>query len=162
MAEKNLPLVSIGIPTYNRADGYLREALQSALAQSYGNLEIIVSDNCSTDETPDYVQGIGSGRIRYFRQTKPLSPNGNFNFCLNNAKGCYFLLLHDDDAIDHDFVETCMKTANHSPNYALIRTGTRLIDAQGNVIRNIPNTSADKTPAGLCHAWFDNQLSFYF
>jgi hypothetical protein len=71
-------------------------------------------------------------------------------------------LLHDDDTIDHDFVEFCMKTANHSPNYALIRTGTRLIDAKGNVIRNIPNTCADKTPVGLCHAWFNNQLSFYF
>lgn len=162
MTENNLPLVSIAIPTYNRADGYLREALQSALAQSYGNLEIIVSDNCSTDGTPNYVQRIGSERIRYFRQPKPLSPNGNFNFCLANAKGCYFLLLHDDDAIDHDYIETCMKAANHSPNYALIRTGTRLIDAQGNVIRNIPNASTDETPAGLCHAWFKNQLSFYF
>ncbi len=44
------PLVTIGIPTYNRADGYLQETLESALAQGYRHMEIIVSDNCSTDD----------------------------------------------------------------------------------------------------------------
>jgi len=155
-------MVSIAIPTYNRADGYLREALQSAVTQSYGNIEIIVSDNCSTDGTQDYVKSIGSRPIRYFRQSTPLLPNGNFNFCLENARGDYFLLLHDDDAIDQDFVETCMKAVDHSSDYALIRTGTRLIDAQSKVMRDIPNIVTDTTPAGLCRAWFKSQLSFYF
>ena len=155
-------MVTIGIPTYNRADGYLREALESACRQTYENIEIIVSDNCSTDGTGHYVRQLGAPHIRYFRQPSALSPNGNFNFCLDNANGTYFLLLHDDDVIDDDFVETCMLKANYSSDLALIRTGTRLIDAQGKLIRDIPNRIADPSPYGLCHAWFNNQISFYF
>jgi glycosyltransferase involved in cell wall biosynthesis len=162
MAINELPLVSIGIPTYNRSEGYLREALGSACKQTYPNIEIIVSDNCSTDGTESYVKQLGEERIRYYKQPSALLPNGNFNFCLNQAKGAYFLLLHDDDTIDPDFVETCMKAADYSPDYALIRTGTRLIDAQGKAMRDIPNIVPDATPAGLCHAWFKSQLSFYF
>jgi glycosyltransferase involved in cell wall biosynthesis len=162
MNEQQLPLVTIGIPTYNRSDGYLREALESALAQSYNNIEIIVSDNCSTDGTQDYIGRISSPRVRYIRQKKSLSPNDNFNFCLNKAQGCYFLLLHDDDTIDHDFVETCMTAVGHSTDYALIRTGTRLMDAKSNPIRDIPNQVTDPSAAGLCRAWFNNQISFYF
>ena len=56
------PLVTIGIPTYNRADHYLREALTSALSQTYANLEIIVSDNCSTDSTQTLVKGLPDPR----------------------------------------------------------------------------------------------------
>jgi glycosyltransferase involved in cell wall biosynthesis len=156
------PMVSIGIPTYNRSDGYLREALESACRQTYANIEIIVSDNCSTDGTEEYVRQLGEPSIRYFRQPSALSPNGNFNFCLDNAKGVYFLLLHDDDVIDDDFVETCMLAAHYSSDFSLIRTGTRLIDAQGKLIRGIPNLITDSSPAGLCHAWFNNQISFYF
>ena len=157
-----LPMVSIGIPTYNRADGYLRDALQSACRQGYANIDIIVSDNCSTDGTEHYVKQLADPRIRYFKQPSALTPNGNFNFCLDNARGDYFLLLHDDDVIDDDFVETCMQAAHHAPDTALIRTGTRLIDAQGKLIRNIPNLIADPSPAGLCRAWFNNRISFYF
>jgi glycosyltransferase involved in cell wall biosynthesis len=162
MTAKTFPLVSIGIPTYNRSDGYLREALNSACIQTYPHIEIIVSDNCSKDGTEGYVKQIGDARIRYFKQPSALLPNSNFNFCLEQAKGVYFLLLHDDDTIDSDFVETCMQAADYSADYALIRTGTRLIDAQGKVLRDIPNIVPDESPAGLCHAWFRSQLSFYF
>jgi glycosyltransferase involved in cell wall biosynthesis len=48
---KSTPLVTIAIPTYNRANGYLRHALRSALDQTYRELEIFISDNCSADET---------------------------------------------------------------------------------------------------------------
>jgi len=58
------PLVTIAIPTYNRADGYLREALASALNQTYQNIEIIVSDNCSTDNSEAFIRGISDQRIR--------------------------------------------------------------------------------------------------
>ena len=162
MNDNNLPLVTIAIPTYNRSDGYLREALQSALNQSYGNIEIIVSDNCSTDGTEKYISDIGSRIIRYYRQDTPLKPNGNFNFCLNNALGSYFLLLHDDDIIDYDFVSTCMQAVSFSTKYALIRTGTRLINAHSQFERNIPNHITDASTEGLIHAWFNNQISFYF
>ncbi len=128
---KTKPLVTIGIPTYNRADDYLRQTLESALNQTYHNLEVIVSDNCSPDNTEAVVRSYTDLRIRYFRQTRGLKPNDNFNFCLKQAKGSYFLLLHDDDVIDKDFVEICMKAANYSTDIGIIRTGIRLIDSSG-------------------------------
>lgn len=56
--KKNQPLVTIAIPTYNRADGFLKQALQSAINQTYYYLEIIVSDNCSTDTTETIVKKV--------------------------------------------------------------------------------------------------------
>ena len=82
MSNINKPLVTIAIPTYNRADGYLRDALKSAMNQTYENIEIVVSDNCSPDNTEDYIKGIDDPRIRYFRQKEGILPNDNFNFCL--------------------------------------------------------------------------------
>jgi glycosyltransferase involved in cell wall biosynthesis len=128
------PLVTIGIPTYNRAYRYLRQALESALSQDYENLEIIVSDNCSTDHTESLIKGYSDSRIKYFKQPKNIPASENFNFCLHQAAGAYFLLLHDDDMIDDDFVSTCMKAANYEINIGLIRTGVRIIDSDENII----------------------------
>lgn len=94
----DLPLVTIGIPTYNRS-GYLRQALQSALAQTYPNLEIIVSDNASTDDTPQVIAEYTDPRIRFIRQPENLGMAGNWNACLRAATGEYFLLLSDDDLL---------------------------------------------------------------
>ena len=57
MTTDSFPLVSIGIPTYNRADGYLRECIESAINQTYPNIEIVISDNCSSDDTEALVTG---------------------------------------------------------------------------------------------------------
>ena len=75
-------LVTIAIPTYNRADNYLKQALSSALVQTYRNIEIIVSDNCSTDNTESVVKNFKDSRIRYFKQKKNIGPYKNFNFLL--------------------------------------------------------------------------------
>lgn len=103
------PLVTIAIPTYNRANLYLTQAIESAINQTYPNLEIIISDNCSTDDTEMVIRSFKDPRIRYFRQEKNIGGNNNFNFCLKQARGEYFLLLMDDDLIDSDFIETCMR-----------------------------------------------------
>jgi glycosyltransferase involved in cell wall biosynthesis len=58
MTNAKHPLVSIGIPTFNRAGRHLGTVIERALAQTYKNIEVIVSDNCSTDNTPDLVQSI--------------------------------------------------------------------------------------------------------
>ena len=88
--------VTIAIPTYNRADRFLRSAIECALNQTWDDLEIIVSDNCSTDNTTEVVQSYADARLNYVRQSKNIGANGNFNYCIENAKGTYFLLFHDD------------------------------------------------------------------
>jgi glycosyltransferase involved in cell wall biosynthesis len=155
------PLVTIGIPTYNRANTYLPEALGSALAQDYPNLELIISDNGSTDGTEAFVKSLNDPRIRYFRQEPSLRPNDNFNFCLQKASGTYFLLLHDDDRIDADFVSACMKAAQGQDDLGIIRTGTRTIDSEGKTIGENPNLAEDLGVSDFFRAWFRGRTAFY-
>ncbi|MBA2665904.1 MAG: glycosyltransferase [Trueperaceae bacterium] len=159
------PLVTVGVSTYNRADGYLREALASALAQTYEPLEIVISDNASTDATGDVVAEMADERVRYVRLEKNVGANGNFNSCLQLAKGEYFLLLHDDDRIDADMVERCMAALERSGAAAppgLIRTGTRVIDAEGSVTSERRNEARSESLADLMTSWFDGETSMYF
>lgn len=164
------PLVTIAIPTYNRADSYLKQALESAVNQTYQNIEIIVSDNCSTDNTEMVVKGFSDPRIRYFKQTKNIGANNNFNFCLDQAKGDYFLLLQDDDMIDDDFIDACMRAADYDTDIGIIRTGMRRIDSHGKVLTESQNLVgglstedffigwfAGKTPMHLCSTLFNTK-----
>ncbi|GJL63794.1 MAG: hypothetical protein NPIRA04_24480 [Nitrospirales bacterium] len=154
-------LVTIGIPTYNRANAFLPQALESAIAQTYENLEIIVSDNCSTDNTETVVKGYGDPRIKYFRHGKNIGPLGNSNFCLEQAQGEYFLQLHDDDVIDPDFIEVCMKAERTFPGVGVIRTGVRVIDGEGTVTQSNPNTVEGSLLKDFFLAWFENKTSWY-
>jgi glycosyltransferase involved in cell wall biosynthesis len=161
MTDSSQPLVTIGIPTYNRAASYLPEALESALAQTYPNFEIVVSDNASPDNTETLVRGYADPRIRYFRQSHGLIPNDNFNFCLQQARGTYFLMLHDDDLIDRDFVEVCMQAARGQTHYGIIRTATRIINANGVVLEQGSNPTARRSFAEFFLDWFAGKTSIY-
>lgn len=155
------PLVTIGMPSYNRADKNLPKALDSALSQTYANIEIIVSDNCSTDNTPELMRSYQDSRLRYIRQQTNLGANGNFNACLAEARGDYFLLFHDDDLIDPDFVESCMLAVNYSRDYGVIRTGSRLIDSEGALIWETENRMSGLSAEEFYLAWFSAETSWY-
>ena len=159
--DQRRPLVSIGIPTYNRADLYFREALASALAQDYPNLEIIVADNCSTDATEDLVKGFRDSRLKYIRHDKNIGANNNYNFCLDTATGDYFLLLHDDDMIDRDFVQTCMSHVDYRKDLGIIQTGVRVIDSNGRTIFECPNRANGVPAAQYFRAWFAGKTCWY-
>lgn len=156
-----LPLVTIAIPTYNRAGSYLRPCLEGALGQTYGNLEVIVSDNGSTDATPSLVQRYRDTRLRYYRQPENIRPNDNFNFCLQQARGDYFLLLLDDEQIDNDFVDSCLRAAEFSTRYGLIHTGLRSVNAQGTVINESLNRAAGTSLGEFFLAWFTGRTALY-
>ena len=103
-------LVSVGIPTYNRPEG-LRRTLECIGAQTYRDLEIIVSDNCSpTPETERVTREFMArdARIRFFRQAEALGVSGNFRFVLKQASGEFFMWAADDDEWDPDFVRQCV------------------------------------------------------
>lgn len=155
------PLISIGIPTYNRADIFLRQALNSALSQTYPNIEIIVSDNCSTDNTEEIVKSYNDPRIRYFKQKVNIGSVPNSNFCLEQAMGDYYMLHHDDDLLDPDMIETCMKAVNYSTDAGIIRSGTRVIDMNGNVIQESLNYASGLSAVEFFRGWFACKFSIY-
>ena len=155
------PLVTIAIPTYNRADNYLRQALSSAVEQTYKNIEIIVSDNCSNDNTESVVKGFNDSRIRYFKQKENIGPWKNFNFCLQQANGIFFLVLSDDDLIDNDFIDACLKEAKYSTNLGIIRTGTRIIDSKGKILRRKANDVVGMSTEDFFRGWFAYKTAFY-
>jgi glycosyltransferase involved in cell wall biosynthesis len=161
MGTRARPLVTIGISTYNRANSYLPAALQSALAQTYPNLEIVVSDNCSTDHTEALMRGVDDPRIRYFRQAANIGPNNNYNFCLQQARGEFFLLLHDDDLIDKDFVDVCLDAVDGKAAVGIVRTGTRVIDGNGAVRTISPNRVGGLSTEDFILGWFAGKTALY-
>jgi len=161
MTNKIPPLVSIAIPTYNRANTFLKESLASAINQTYQNIEVIVSDNCSTDNTELVVKSFNDSRIRYFRQKENIGGINNANYCLDQAKGIYFTLLHDDNLIENDFIEICLKAVGYSEDIGVIRAGTRWIDAEGNVLREYPNMAKGLSTDAYFRAYFSGQTACY-
>lgn len=154
------PLVTIGIPTYNRIQGTFPEALASALAQTYPRLEVVVSDNASEDGTAAFMAKQRDARLRYHRHPTNIGANANFNACLHLARGRYFLLLHDDDRLDPFFIARAVEAmAGRDPGVAL--GGMELINANGQVrSRGSPPVPA-RGAAGLFLDWFDQRTSFY-
>lgn len=155
------PLVTIAIPTYNRAVSYLPQALQSALSQTYSNLDIVVADNCSSDNTEAIVRNLADSRVRYFRQPVNIGAHANFKFCLEQARGVYFLLLQDDNLIDEDFIDACMRAAHYCTDIGLIRTGMRWIDTEDNVTGEALNLVGGLPLEDFFLGWFHNQTPMH-
>lgn len=128
---KREPLVSIGIPTHNGASRHLKEALDSILSQTYRNLEVIVSDNASTDSTEALCRAFAAKdrRIRYVRQRTNIGAIPNFNFVLGEAKGEYFMWHADDDVRERTCIEKSTATFAKNPDFALVFFGFSRFDA---------------------------------
>lgn len=130
LISQDKPLVSVGIPTYNRLSA-LQDALKCFREQTYRNLEIIVSDNCSSDVGVDqYMQTAANDdpRIRYFRQSQNIGILANFEFVLNKANGKYFFWAADDDLCEHRFVEAIVNQMEQDSNIVLCACDVRNID----------------------------------
>jgi|GEM_PF-668251 glycosyltransferase involved in cell wall biosynthesis/predicted O-linked N-acetylglucosamine transferase (SPINDLY family) len=131
-SENSLPLVSILIPTYN-GEAFIAEALNSALSQTYPNLEIIVSDDHSTDNTLNIVQQIQ--RNAHISLGVFTHPNyglvGNLNFCLKQAKGKYIKFLFQDDVLEPNCIEEMVNLAEQDSNIGLVFSPRRVMIAAG-------------------------------
>lgn len=144
MSNSSQPLVSVCIGTYNRAD-YIRECLDSVLAQTYPNLEIIVVDDASTDRTVDLLRSYGN-RIKMVLRTdnsgKPATPR---NDGIKLAKGTYVAFLDSDDCWYPEKVARQVALMEMYPEVMLVHCYCRIIDQDGvpGVIRHegvIPET----------------------
>lgn len=129
------PLVTVGIPTYNRPQG-LERTLVSICNQTYKNIAVLVSDNCSTN--PDVLAVLKKyaaqdNRISFVVQEKNLSLVPNFQYLLDNANGKYFMWAADDDQWSPAFIETCVRIMETNDDVAISMTTMDLFDEAGNI-----------------------------
>ena len=115
------PMVSIGLPTYNRPAG-LRKALEWILQQTYPNLEILVSDNCSTNTEVQKITtefAARDNRIRVFRQNENIGLENNFNYVYAQSLAPYFIWMSDDDFFDANYISDCVQFLEKNPDFVL-------------------------------------------
>ena len=141
------PLVSICVPTANRAS-YLRESLRSIRAQDYEPLEILISDNCSDDDTQEICEKAAAedSRIRYIRQPQPLGLYGNHNFCIEASRGELLCLFHDDDDRDPTIVRAYVDFMAAHPEVGVVSCDWDLIDDDGRWIGARDHRVPEVTP----------------
>lgn len=138
------PLVSIGIPVYN-GENYLAEAIDSILSQTLGDLEVIISDNASTDRTAEICEMYASRdpRVRYVRQSANLGAAPNYNAVFHESRGRYFKWAAHDDVCDPVFLERCVASLESDVSCVVAYPRKYLIDEEGNRL------SAGGTALGL-------------
>lgn len=121
------PLVSIIIQTFNRAH-MIHRAINSAINQTYTNIEILITDNHSEDHTEEICKEYAQKdkRIKYFRQKTNIGMVRNANFAIKNISGDYFIWLNDDDWLDNDVIEKCIDILKTNTNYSFITPVTML------------------------------------
>jgi len=132
------PLVSVGIPTYNRASR-LRRAADSVLGQSYAELELVICDNASDDETEEVCLELSRGdpRVRYLRSPSNLGPTANFNRVFGEMRGEYVMVLSDDDWLEPDYVLACLTELRAHPRLALVCGRARYLSGGVEVRRGV-------------------------
>lgn len=127
-----VPEVSIGMPVYN-GERYIREALDSALRQTFGDFELIIADNGSNDATRDICCEYMAcdSRIKYIRHEKNYGPTWNFSFVARHSKGLFFTWLAHDDVLEPQFLEQTVNYLSLNPQTVLVTGDFSCIDENG-------------------------------
>jgi len=163
------PRVSIGLPVYNGAR-FLAAALDSILGQSFDDFELIVSDNASTDATPEICRHFAErdSRVRYVRNETNLGGARNFSNVFGLARGEYFKWASHDDVMAPDFLERCVEALDADPSVILCFSRMRVIGPDGfekksdfsNDLRELDSTQPSArfgdlvlTGHGCFHVW---------
>lgn len=126
------PQVSIGLPVYNGGK-YVGEAIDSILSQTFEDLELIICDNASIDDTESICRDFAENdsRVRYVRNPRNLGAAGNYNRTLELATAPYFRWACDDDVLEPTNLEKCVAVLDRSPEVVLVAPRTLAVDANG-------------------------------
>jgi len=127
------PLVSVVMPSYNHAK-YISKAVVSVLEQSFGNFELLISDDASMDKSWDVISGFSDPRIRSFRQEQNLGPVGNLVFLIKEARGKYIALLNSDDAWRQEKLAKQVAVMESHLHLGACFTWADMVDEQGREI----------------------------
>ncbi len=128
--------ISVGMPVYN-GSRYLREAVDSILGQTFGDFELIISDNASNDDTEAICREYAArdGRVRFHRRPENFGASKNFAQVLHLARGRYFRWCAADDRWEPELLAKSKAVLDERPDVVLAYPRTRLMDARGDLIR---------------------------
>jgi glycosyltransferase involved in cell wall biosynthesis len=135
MTTSPAPLVSVGLPVYNGAR-FLREAIDSILAQTFTDFELTISDNASTDATEEICRAYAARdpRVRYYRNERNLGASYNYNRVTELARGKYIRHAAHDDVLAPTNLERCVEVLEADDGVALCYPQMSRIDERGDVI----------------------------
>jgi glycosyltransferase involved in cell wall biosynthesis len=135
MAGEVMATVTIGVPVFN-GEAFLRQAIDSILAQTYTDFELLLSDNCSTDGTAAICQSyiLTDPRIRYVRQPVNIGAAKNYNGLVTLSSGKYFKWAAHDDVLAPRFLEECVRALEQDPGVVVAFARTQLIGEDGGPI----------------------------
>jgi glycosyltransferase involved in cell wall biosynthesis len=122
------PLVSVGLPVFN-GERFLAQTINSILGQTLKDLELIISDNASTDATADICHQFASEdkRIRYFRQSRNRGAAYNWNFVVAQSRGKYFKWASAHDYLHETFLDRCVEVLRSNADVVLCFSRTSLV-----------------------------------
>lgn len=129
------PRVSIGLPVFN-GESYLEEALNSLLAQTYTDFELIISDNASTDRTQSICKAYAAkdNRIQYHQNDRNRGASWNMNRVVTLSRGEYFKWAAHDDICAPTYLERCVRALDEDPQCVLCYSETILIDEHSRMV----------------------------
>ncbi|SHL21987.1 Glycosyl transferase family 2 [Pseudonocardia thermophila] len=138
------PRLTVGLPVFNGED-YLAEALESLLAQTFTDFELIISDNASTDGTEQICRRYAARdpRVHYVRQPRNLGISANHNVLVALARGTLFKWAGHDDLFDPDLLRRCVQLLDEHPDAVLATAWTAVIDENGEVTDVVDQYPAD-------------------
>src|SRR5215470_5950299 len=139
--------VSIGLPVYNGAH-FLKEALDALLSQTFGDFELIISDNASTDGTQEICRAYASidRRIRYYRHEQNRGAAWNHNNVFRLSTSEYFKWAAHDDVCAPQYLERCVKVLDHTHVTVLCYTQSIIIDEHGKHLRHYSARCGVRSP----------------
>jgi glycosyltransferase involved in cell wall biosynthesis len=136
------PRVSVLIATHNRPD-YLRGAIASALAGTYADFEVIVSDDAGPPANRGVAESFADPRICYRRNPERLGIAGNHLAAMREARGEYIAILNDDDEWERDLLATLVPLLDANANVAVAFADHHIIDADG-VVDSVATTASSR------------------
>lgn len=134
-----VPRVTIGLPIYN-GQNYLAQTMDSILAQTYRDFEIIISDNASTDQTESICREYAArdARVHYYRNETNIGASANYNRVFELGQGAYFKWAAHDDLLAPTYLERCVEVLDRYPDVVLAYTQAKAIDDKGNIVKIYP------------------------
>jgi glycosyltransferase involved in cell wall biosynthesis len=131
------PKVSVGLPVYN-GERFVSEAIEAVLKQSFGDLELIISDNASSDRTEQICRDYAASdkRVRYYRNSVNVGVNPNYRRVFSLSTAEYFKWVTHDDLQTLDFLEKSVPIMDKDPGIVVCYPRVAVIDEHGNVLEH--------------------------